>query len=101
MSFKKDPIKRGMYAWNKVYAGSFLLYVSTLKDCYKFLFLPGPSEFFLTKEDFIRCMENNTIEFVEELPKDIYQETLSIYELTCPNKTINMDTYENEKSSSQ
>lgn len=87
-------INRGLYAWNKVYAGSFLLYVESLKDCHRFLFLPGPSDFYLTFEDFNQCIENNTIEFVEELPEEIFKESLEIYSLSCPPKTLNMVPYE-------
>ena len=81
---KIDPIPKGLYAWNAVHAGSFLLYTESLKDCYKFMFLPGPSEYFLTKEDFEACVSNGILEFVEPLPDDIYEESLKM--LACPLK---------------
>lgn len=84
---KIKPQQRGLYAWNSIHAGSFLLYVEKLKDCYKFLFLPGPTEYFLTFEDFSKGIQHNVLEFVESLPKDIYQESLSIPLLSCPQTT--------------
>jgi len=78
-----QPIPRGMYAWTSIHAGSFILFVESLKDHYKFVFLPGPSEFFLTFEDFSKCVKAGTLEFVEELPEDIFQETVRI-SLSCP-----------------
>ena len=80
------PISKGMYAWNVLHAGSFLLYVESLKDCYKFLFLPGPSEYFLTSRDFAECLRKNTLEFVEQLPDEIFDETIKI-SLACPPST--------------
>jgi hypothetical protein len=84
-----QPIPKGMYAWTQIHAGSFLLFVESQKDCYKFLFLPGPSEYFLTFEDFTKCIKTNTLEFVEELPDEIFQETINFL-LTSPTKTPNV-----------
>lgn len=78
-----EPITKGLYAWNALHAGSFLLYIEPLKDCYKFLFLPGPSEFYLTNEDFAKCLKSNTLEFVEKLPYDVFEESVRI-SLACP-----------------
>ena len=75
---RNTPISKGLYAWNAIHAGSFLLYVEALKDCYSFLFLPGPSEYYLTVEDFEKSLSNRTLEFVEALPDDIYEESLKI-----------------------
>lgn len=78
-----QPIPKGMYAWTSRYAGSFLLYVETLKDCHRFIFLPGPSEFFLTLSDFNKCLKTNMLEFVEQLPDEIYNETIE-FSLNSP-----------------
>lgn len=85
----KKPIPKGLYAWNAIHAGDFILYVETLKDCHKFLFLPGPSEYFLTFEDFEQCLNNRTLEFVEALPDEIFQESIEL-SLSRPSKTINI-----------
>lgn len=83
------PKAKGLYAWNAIHAGDFILYVETLKDCYKFLFLPGPSEYFLTFDDFEQCISKGTLEFVEVLPDEIFQESLEL-SLSRPSKTINI-----------
>lgn len=85
----KTPIPKGLYAWNMIHAGSFLLFVEALKDCYSFLFLPGPSEYYLTFEDFEKSISNGTLEFVEALPDDIYEESLKISS-SCPPKQQKM-----------
>lgn len=77
------PVPKGLYAWNRLEAGSFLLYVESLKDCHKFIFLPGPTNYYLTKEDFNACMDTNTLELVESLPDDIFQETI-LFSLKSP-----------------
>jgi hypothetical protein len=85
MSKKKtiEPHLKGLYAWNSIHAGSFLLYVKTLKDCYQFIFLPGPSEYYLTFEDFETSVRTNILEFVEQLPQEVYDETV-LLSLSCP-----------------
>jgi hypothetical protein len=80
-----QPTPKGMYAWTSVYAGSFLLYVESLKDCHKFIFLPGPSEFYLTFEDFNKSLTTNVLEFVEQLPDEIYNETIEFSLSSPPN----------------
>lgn len=77
------PIQKGLYAWNSLHAGSFLLYVESLKDCYRFLFLPGPSDYYLTFEDFDKGMKTNILEFVDTLPNDVFEESLKL-SLLCP-----------------
>ena len=87
-SVQTKPVPKAMYAWNAIHAGSFLLYVESLVNCYKFVFLPGPSEYFLTFEDFEIAIKKGVLEFVDILPDDIYKESLS---LSCPtiNSTLN------------
>lgn len=83
MAKNKKPIPKGLYAWNSIHAGSFILYVETLKECHKFLFLPGPTEWFLTFEDFEHGITSGILEFVESLPDEIYRESLEL-SLSCP-----------------
>lgn len=87
---KLGPIPKGLYAWNAVHAGDFILFVESLKDCHKFVFLPGPSVYYLTFEDFEQCVANKTLEFVEALPDDIFKESIEI-SLSPPSKIINME----------
>jgi hypothetical protein len=77
------PTAKGLYAWTSIHAGSFLLYVESLKDCHKFLFLPGPTEHYLTFEDFTTSVQNKVLEFVEALPDEIFEESIR-FSLQCP-----------------
>ena len=76
-----QPAPRGIYAWTQLRAGDFIVYVESSKDCHKFVVLPGPSEMFLTFDDFTKSIKLGVLEFVEQLPEEIYQETIS---LSCP-----------------
>ncbi len=86
------PIAKGLYAWNSIHAGSFLLYIESLKDCHKFIFLPGPTDYYVTNEDFSSCMNSNILEFVEALPDEIFQETIS-FSLTSPSGILKLHTH--------
>lgn len=90
------PKAKGLYAWNYLHAGSFLLYVESLKDCHKFLFLPGPSEYYLTFEEFSSCIHSNTLEFVESLPNDIFEESIKL-SLQCPSNHSKVVVHENNQ----
>ena len=79
------PVHKGMYAWNAIHAGSFLLYVASTKDSHQFIFLPGPADFHLTHEDFEKALSQGILEFVEMLPDDVYEETIN-FSLKCPSK---------------
>lgn len=88
-----QPAPRGFYAWNIERAGDFLIFVESLKDCYKFLYVPGATEFYLTVEDFTKALKTNVLSFVEQLPEDVYKESL---ELSCPTTTVqNISQHEN------
>lgn len=92
-----QPISKGLYAWNAIHAGSFLLFIESLKDCHKFLFLPGPAEFFLTFEDFAKCLQTNALEFVESVPNDVFEESIRISS-TCPSNNPKIICNENDQS---
>lgn len=77
------PILRGFYAFNTLRAGDFLLYVESDDYSHKFLYLPGAHYFYLTKEDFLAAVQAGVLSFIEQLPQDIYDESL---ELACPHK---------------
>ena len=78
-----QPIERGFYAWNFLHAGSFLLYIESLNGYHRFMFLPGPSDFFLTNEDFSEYLKNGTLSIVDQLPLEVFQEAMK-YSLPCP-----------------
>ena len=76
-----EPISRGFYAFNVERAGDFLIFVETNKNNHKFLYIPGADLFYLSFEDFTKSIQRGVLSFVEQLPEDIYQESLS---LSCP-----------------
>lgn len=80
---KTKPVSRGFYAFNTLRAGDFLLYVESDNHSHKFLYLPGAHYFYLTEEDFSIAIQTNVLSFVEQLPENIYKESL---ELACPLK---------------
>ena len=46
------------------------------KDHYCFVYLPGADPFNMTITDFDTSIKDGTLEFVEQLPCDVYNETL-------------------------
>lgn len=81
----KTPIERGFYSFDKFRAGDFLLFVSKRKHDYYFLCFPGPEHLYLSTDDFAKSLDTGILSFVEQLPEDIYEETLK-FSLSCPNK---------------
>lgn len=77
------PVPRGFYAFNVERAGDFLIYVEMTSECYKFLYVPGAEPFFLSYKDFDESMKSGILSFVEQLPEEVYQESLL---LSCPSK---------------
>ena len=73
-----QPLDRSLIAFTTERAGDFLLFVEAQKNCYKFLYLPGASEFYLTFEDYTESIKRGVLEFVEQIPEDIFQESLNL-----------------------
>ena len=71
---QQHPIPKAMYAWNSIHAGSFIVFAKSLDNCYKFFFLPGPTDFFMTFEDFAKALDTNVLELVEVLPDEIFDD---------------------------
>lgn len=86
MRKKIVPISRGFYSFDKLRAGDFLIYVESSSTHYKFLYVPGADPFYLSKEDFAKAVELNVLTFVEQIPKDIFEETLN-FSLSTTNKS--------------
>jgi hypothetical protein len=74
---KNTPIERGFYSFDKLRAGDFLIFVGKRKHDYEFLYIPGPDPFYLSNEDFDKAIETGVLSFVEQLPKDIFKETIN------------------------
>lgn len=76
-----QPKERGFYAFNFERAGDFLIYVDSTKVCHKFLYVPGADPFYLSFEDFTKAIQKGMLTLVEQLPEDVFQESLM---LSCP-----------------
>jgi len=70
------PIKRGFYSFDKIRAGDFLIFLEESKDYYQFLYIPGAEPFYLTIEDFNNAVNTGILTFVEQLPEEIFEETV-------------------------
>jgi hypothetical protein len=75
------PIPRGFYAFNIERAVDFLIYVEMENTSYKFLYVPGADPFYLSFQDFTESIQKGVLSFVEQLPEDIYKESIL---LSCP-----------------
>ena len=77
-NLNNQPLERGFYAFTTERAGDFLLFVESQKDCYKFLCLPGADPFYLTFEDYTESIKRGVLEFVEQLPEDIFIQSIML-----------------------
>lgn len=73
MSKNNKPEERGVYAFQKIKMGEFLLFLNEDELQYNFMQLPDRYEYSLTKKDFIRAIKEKILEFVEVLPMDVYE----------------------------
>lgn len=75
--FYNKPRYRGMYAVQEGdRAGGFLIYIKeyNLGASYAFLFVPHPMEaVYFTKDEIEKGIKFNTLDFVELLPKEVYE----------------------------
>jgi hypothetical protein len=78
-SVSYQPTDRGIYMFTKEHAGSSLVYIKSHREYHEFAFLPGPSQFMLSFDDFTKAIKASVLEFVESLPEDIYKETVGCY----------------------
>ena len=85
------PIDRGFYAFNIERAGDFLIYIKTELNSHKFLYVPGAEEFYLSVEDFEKAIQKNILTFVEQLPEEIYNESIL---LSCPSNNLKIGMHE-------
>ena len=77
---KTDPLPRSIFAWNRLRAGDFIIFKKEYPEYYEFVYIPGGDQFNLTKEDFHNSVNAGILSFVEQLPEEIYNESLQIVE---------------------
>lgn len=64
---------RNLYAFTEYRRGEFLLCLSEQKDVYEFMQLPDRYKLVLTKEEFKKGVETGLLDFVEQIPEDVYK----------------------------
>ena len=71
---KHNPKKRGLYAFTKYKRGEFLLYIDKVDDnTFEFMQLPNCLQFFISAEDFNNGVITNLLEYVNEIPFDVFE----------------------------
>jgi len=71
---KHTPRKRGLYAFTKYKRGEFLLFINSLdSNTFEFMQLPSCLQYFISAEDFNNGVITNLIEFVNEVPIDVFE----------------------------
>jgi hypothetical protein len=80
-----QPLTRGFYAFLKYRCGDFIIFKESYKDYYEFIYVPGGDLFRLTIEDFTKSVKSGMLEFVEQLPEDVYNESLELSTNKCCN----------------
>jgi hypothetical protein len=66
------PKERGTYAFMKHRRGEFILYLEQDGDVLRFMQLPDLYVIALSKEEFTAGICTNLLEFVEQVPEDVF-----------------------------
>lgn len=71
---KHKPKTRGLYAFTKYKRGEFLLFINLVdNNTFEFMELPSRLQYFISAEDFNNGIVTNLIEFVNEVPLDVFE----------------------------
>ncbi len=73
--FKKlqKPQPRAVYAFTKHRRGDFLLFIKEDSEVLEFMQLPDRYQVCLTKEEFHEGVTTKLLDFVEQIPEDVYE----------------------------
>lgn len=66
------PKPRGIYAFTKHRRGDFLLFIKEEKEVLEFMQLPDRYQILLTKEEFHEGTITKLLDFVEQIPHDVF-----------------------------
>ena len=84
-----QPPPRSIFGWNSLRAGDFIIFKEAHKHHYEFIYIPGGAPFNLTIEDFSKSIKSGMLSFVEQLPEEIYEESLELAKSSCNVQTVN------------
>lgn len=68
----KTPEQRGVYAFTKHRRGDFILFIKEDKEILEFMQLPDRYQFFLTKKEFHEGIVTKLLDFVEQIPQEVF-----------------------------
>jgi phosphoserine aminotransferase len=70
----KTPKPRGVYAFTKHRRGDFILFIKeSEKNVLEFMQLPDRYQLFFTKEEFTEGVLTNLLDFVEQIPEEVFE----------------------------
>jgi hypothetical protein len=62
-----------VYAFTKHRKGDFILFIKEDRDVLEFMQLPDRYQFFLTKKEFSEGVVTNLLDFVEQVPEEVFE----------------------------
>ena len=68
-----QPLPRSIYAFTKYRLGEFLLFLDKKENYLLFMQLPDRYEFNLTCQDFDKALQNNILDYIEQIPEDVFE----------------------------
>ena len=69
----QKPQQRGVYAFTKHRRGDFLLFIKEESEVLEFMQLPDRYQVCLTKEEFHEGVTTKLLDFVEQIPEDVFE----------------------------
>lgn len=69
----QKPQSRGVYAFTKHRRGDFLLFIKEDSEVLEFMQLPDRYQVCLTKQEFHEGVTTKLLDFVEQIPEDVYE----------------------------
>lgn len=70
---QKIPLPRSVYAFTKHRRGDFLLFVKEDSEVLEFMQLPDRYQIFLTKEEFHEGITTKLLDFIEQIPEEVFE----------------------------
>jgi hypothetical protein len=68
-----NPQPRGVYAFTKHRRGDFILFIKEDSEVLEFMHLPDRYQICLTKEEFHEGVTTKLLDFVEQIPEDVFE----------------------------
>jgi hypothetical protein len=69
----KLPLPRGVYAFTKHRRGDFVLFIKEDSEVLEFMQLPDRYQICLTKEEFSEGLSTKLLDFVEQIPEEVFE----------------------------